>query len=74
MLTELSKVPAEPKKKDFFPAKYPIDARREVVAGGTPSKYGRGPDLTACMVGLRSHLRSHQGPCSTRTGPKYVGS
>jgi hypothetical protein len=33
MLTERSKVPSEPKKRDFFPAKNPIDARREVVPG-----------------------------------------
>ncbi len=32
MLTERSKVPSEPKKRDFFPAKNPVDARREVVA------------------------------------------
>ena len=31
MLTERSKVPSEPKKRDFFPAKNPVDARREVV-------------------------------------------
>jgi hypothetical protein len=30
--------------------------------------------LTACLVGLRSHSQSHWGRCSTRTGPKYVGS
>ena len=42
--------------------------------GGMPSNCGQGPDLTACLVGLRSHLRSHWGCCSTRTGPKYVGS
>ncbi len=41
---------------------------------GGPSNRGQGPDLTACLVGLRSHLRSHWGRCSTRTGPKYVGS
>ncbi len=41
---------------------------------GGPSNCGRGPDLTACLVGLRSHSRSHRGHCSTRTGPKYVGS
>ena len=35
MLTERSKVPSEPKKRDFFPAKKPVDARREVV-GGAP--------------------------------------
>jgi hypothetical protein len=33
MLTERSKVPSEPKKRDFFPAKNPVDARREVVSG-----------------------------------------
>ncbi len=42
--------------------------------GGTPSNCGRGPDLMACLVGLRSHSQSHWGRCSTRTGPKYVGS
>ncbi len=41
---------------------------------GGASNCGRGPDLTACLVGLRSHSRSHWGSCSTRTGPKYVGS
>ncbi len=34
----------------------------------------RGPDLMACLVGLRSHSRLHRGRCLTRTGPKYVGS
>ncbi len=33
MLTERSKVPSEQKKRDFFPAKNPVDARREVVPG-----------------------------------------
>jgi hypothetical protein len=42
--------------------------------GGTPSNHGQGPDLTACLVGLRSHSRSHWGRYLTRTGPKYVGS
>ncbi len=42
--------------------------------GGPPSNRGRGPDLMACLVGLRSHLQLHWGHCSTRTGPKYVGS
>ncbi len=32
MLSERSKVPPEPKKRDFFPAKNPVDARREVVS------------------------------------------
>ena len=41
---------------------------------GGPSNCGRGPDLMACLVGLRSHSRLHWGHCSTRTGPKYVGS
>ncbi len=41
---------------------------------GGPSNRGRGPDSTACLVGLWSHSRSHWGRCSTRTGPKYVGS
>jgi hypothetical protein len=42
--------------------------------GGTPSNCGQGLDLMACLVGLWSHSRSHWGHCSTRTGPKYVGS
>ncbi len=42
--------------------------------GGMPSNRGWGPDLTACLVGLGSHSRLHWGCCSTRTGPKYVGS
>ncbi len=42
--------------------------------GGMPSNCGRGPDLMACLVGLWSHSQSHWGCCSTRTGPKYVGS
>jgi hypothetical protein len=33
MLTERSKVPSEAKKRYFFPAKNPVDARREVVHG-----------------------------------------
>jgi hypothetical protein len=41
---------------------------------GGPSNRRRGPDLTACLVGLQSHSRLHRGRCSTRTGPKYVGS
>ncbi len=39
-----------------------------------PSNHRQGPDLTACLVGLRPHSRSHRGCCSTRMGPKYVGS
>ncbi len=31
MLMERSKVPSESKKRDFFPAKNPVDVRREVV-------------------------------------------
>jgi hypothetical protein len=42
--------------------------------GGMPSNRGRGPDLTAYLAGLQSHSRSHWGRCSTRTGPKHVGS
>ena len=41
---------------------------------GGPSNRRRGPDLMACLVGLRSHSRLHRGRCSARTGPKYVGS
>ncbi len=41
---------------------------------GGPSNCGRGPDLMACLVGLQSHSQSHRGRCSTRKGPKYVGS
>ncbi len=41
---------------------------------GGPLNCGRGPDLTACLVGLGSHSRLHRGRCLTRTGPKYVGS
>jgi hypothetical protein len=42
--------------------------------GGMPSNCRQGPDLTTCLVGLQSHSWSHWGRCSTRTGPKYVGS
>ncbi len=41
---------------------------------GGPLNRGWGPDLMACLVGLRSHSRLHWSSCSTRTGPKYVGS
>jgi hypothetical protein len=41
---------------------------------GGPSNHGWGPDLTACLVGLRSHSRLHRGRCSTSMGPKCVGS
>ena len=39
---------------------------------GGPSNRGRGPDLTACLVGLQSHSQSHWGRCSTRMDAKYV--
>ena len=42
--------------------------------GRGPSNCGRGPDLTACLVGLQSHSQLHRGHYLTRTGPKYVGS
>jgi hypothetical protein len=50
------------------------DDETSTFMDGGPSNCGRGPDLTACLVGLRSHLRSHLGCCLTRMGPKYVGS
>jgi hypothetical protein len=50
------------------------DNNTSTFMDGGPSNRGRGPDLTACLVGLRSHSQSHRGCCSTRTGPKYVGS
>ncbi len=50
------------------------DNKTSIFMVGGPSNRGQGPDLTACLVGLRSHSRSHRGRCSTRTGPKYVGS
>jgi hypothetical protein len=50
------------------------DDKTSTFMDGGPSNRGRGPDLTACLVGLRSHSRLHWGRCSTRTGPKYVGS
>jgi hypothetical protein len=43
------------------------------IIDGGPSNRRQEPDLKACLVGLRSHLQSHQGRCSRRTGPKYVG-
>jgi hypothetical protein len=39
MLTERSKVPSEAKKRYFFPAKNPVDARREVVQLGSREKF-----------------------------------
>ncbi len=50
------------------------DDETSTFMDGGPSNCGRGPDLTACLVGLRSHSRLHWGRCLTRTGPKYVGS
>ncbi len=50
------------------------DETSTFIMDGGPSNRGRGPDLTACLVGLQSHSRSHRGCCLTRTGPKYVGS
>jgi hypothetical protein len=41
MLTERSKVPSEAKKRYFFPAKNPVDARREVVIWYHTSAAGR---------------------------------
>jgi hypothetical protein len=39
MLTERSKVPSEAKKRYFFPAKNPVDARREVVWVGPNTNF-----------------------------------
>jgi hypothetical protein len=50
------------------------DDETSTFMDGGPSNCGQGPDSTACLVGLRSHSRLHWGRCSTRTGPKYVGS
>ena len=50
------------------------DDKTSTFMDGGPSSRGRGPDLTACLVGLRSHSQLHRGRCLTRTGPKYVGS
>ncbi len=50
------------------------DDETSTFMDGGPSNRGREPDLTACLVGLRSHSRSHRGHCSTRTCPKYIGS
>ncbi len=50
------------------------DNETSTFMDGGPSNRGRGPDLTACLVGMRSHLRLRWGSCLTRTGPKYVGS
>ncbi len=50
------------------------DKTSTFIMDGGQSNRGRGPDLMACLVGLRSHSQSHRGCCSTRTIPKYVGS
>ncbi len=49
------------------------DDKTSTFMDGGPSNGGRGPDLTACLVGLQSHLQSHLGHCLTRMDPKYVG-
>ncbi len=48
------------------------DDKTSTFMDGGPSNRGQGSDLTACLVGLRSHLQTHRGRCSTRTDPKYV--
>ncbi len=50
------------------------DDKTSTFMDGGSSNFGRGPDLTACLVGLQSHSRLRWGHCLTRTGPKYVGS
>ncbi len=50
------------------------DDKTSTFMDGGSSNRGRGPDLVACLVGLRSLSRLHRGRCSTRMGPKYVGS
>ncbi len=50
------------------------DNKTSTFMDGGPLNRGRGPALTACLVGLQSHSRLHRGRCLTRTGPKYVGS
>ncbi len=50
------------------------DNKTSTFMDGGPSNRGRGPDLTACLVGLRSHSRSHRGCCFTMADPKYVES
>ena len=54
MLTERSKVPSEQKKRDFFPAKNLVDARREVVTNargvGRLGKVTRIPNTRATMT------------------------
>jgi hypothetical protein len=50
------------------------DDETSTFMDGGPSNHWWGPDLTACLVGLRSHSRWHRGHCSTSMGLKYVGS
>jgi hypothetical protein len=50
------------------------DDKTSTFMDGGPSNPRWGPDLTAYLVGLRSHSRLHWGCCSTMTGLKYVGS
>jgi hypothetical protein len=50
------------------------DDKATTFMDGGPLNRGWEPDLTACLVGLWSHLRLHWGCCLTRMGPKYVGS
>jgi hypothetical protein len=50
------------------------DNETSTFMDGGPSNCRQVPVLTACLVGLQSHLRLHRGHCLTRTGPKYVGS
>jgi hypothetical protein len=50
------------------------DNKTSTFMDGEASNCRWGPDLTACLSGLRSHLRSDWGRCLTRTGPKYVES
>ena len=50
------------------------DNETSTFMDGGPSNFRQGPDLMACLVGLRSHSQSHWGCCWTRMGPKYVGS
>ncbi len=45
------------------------DNKTSTFMDGGPLNCRWGADLTACVVGLRSHSRSHWGHCSTRTGP-----
>ncbi len=49
------------------------DEETSTFMDGGPSNHGWGPDLMACLVGLRSHSQLYRGCCSTRTDQKYVG-